>query len=115
MRQKAHRSASPGGVRGARSGRFTGSRIGKGAGVGRLLTARDQYSPSVPPVVIKARLIRLAKSGLNGAKAHLRYLQCDGVTREGAPGDLYDEQHGRADGKQFLERSAGDWHQASSC
>lgn len=104
--------ARAGGVRGSRVNRFTGSRIGKGAGIGRLLTSRDQYSAlRFRHVIIKGRLIRLAKSGLNGARAHLRYLQRDGVTREGAPGDLYDAQHNKADGKQLLERSAGDRHQ----
>src|SRR5690348_16342344 len=78
--------ARAGGVRSGRPGRFNGSRIGKGAGIGRVLTSRDQYSAlRSRHVVIKARLIRLAKSGLIGAKPHLRYLQRDGVTREGAP------------------------------
>jgi type IV secretory pathway VirD2 relaxase len=33
------------------------------------------------------------------------------VTRAGAPGELYDAAQDRADGKAFLERSAGDRHQ----
>lgn len=104
--------ARAGGVRSMRSSRFTGSRMGKGAGIGRVLTSRDRYSAlRSRQVVIKARLIRLAKAGLNGARAHLRYLQRDGVTREGAPGDLYDAQHDEADGKHFLERGVGDRHQ----
>jgi len=104
--------ARAGGVRSGRSSRFTGSRIGRGAGIGRLLTSRDQYSAlRSRHVIIKGRLIRLAKSGLSGAIAHLRYLQRDGVTREGASGDLYDARHDKADGRQFLERGAGDRHQ----
>ena len=72
-----------------RKSRFDGSRIGRGSGAGRFLASRDHYSAlRSRRVVIKARLIRLAGSGLNGAKAHLRYLQRDGVTRDGAPGDL---------------------------
>ncbi len=39
------------------------------------------------------------------AAAHLRYVQRDGVTREGAPGRLYDAERDHADGKAFLERS----------
>ncbi len=62
-------------------------------------------------MVIKARLIRLAGAGLSGAKAHLRYLQRDGVTREGAPGDLYDSQSDRCDREVFLGRCHGDRHQ----
>ena len=62
-------------------------------------------------MVVKARLIRLAGSSRNGAKAHLRYLQRDGVTREGAPGGLYDSQRDCCDGEAFLGRCVGDRHQ----
>jgi type IV secretory pathway VirD2 relaxase len=96
---------------GAKS-RFDGSRIGRGSGTGRLLASADRYSAlRGRRVVVKARLTRLAGSGLNGAKAHLRYLQRDGVTREGAPGDLYDSWQDRCDGKAFLSRCHGDRHQ----
>ncbi|MEZ5832917.1 MAG: relaxase/mobilization nuclease RlxS [Dongiaceae bacterium] len=95
-----------------RESRFDGSRIGRGSGTGRFLASRDHYSAlRSRRVVIKARLIRLAGAGLNGAKAHLRYLQRDGVTREGAPGDLYDSQQDRCDGAAFLGRCHGDRHQ----
>ncbi|MEZ5831669.1 MAG: relaxase/mobilization nuclease RlxS [Dongiaceae bacterium] len=92
--------------------RFDGSRIGRGSGTGRLLASRDRYNAlRGRRVIIKARLIRLGGSGLNGAKAHLRYLQRDGVTREGAPGGLYDSQQDRCDGGAFLARCNGDRHQ----
>ncbi len=95
-----------------RKSRFDGSRIGRGAGIGRVLASRDRFSAfRGRRVVIKARLIRLAGSGLKGAKAHLRYLQRDGVTREGAPGDLYDAGQDRCDGASFLDRCDGDRHQ----
>lgn len=95
-----------------RNGRFDGSRIGRGSGTGRLLASRDRYNPfRSRRVVVKARLVRLAGAGLNGAKAHLRYLQRDGVTRDGAPGDLYDSQRDRCDGADFLSRCDGDRHQ----
>jgi type IV secretory pathway VirD2 relaxase len=61
-------------------------------------------------VVVKARLIRLA-AGLDGPKAHLRYLQRDGVTREGSPGDLYNAKQDRCDGGRFVDRCNGDRHQ----
>jgi hypothetical protein len=62
-------------------------------------------------VVIKTRLIKMAGRGIAGPRVHLRYLQRDGVTREGLPGDLYDAKLDRADGGAFLERSDGDRHQ----
>jgi hypothetical protein len=95
-----------------RTSRFDGSRIGRGAGTSRVLASRDRYSAlRGRRVVVKTRLIRLAGSGLNGAKAHLRYLQRDGVTRQGQAGDLYDAQQDRCDGQTFLNRCDGDRHQ----
>jgi len=60
---------------------------------------------------VKASLIRLAGKGGRAARAHMRYVQRDGVTREGSPGELYGPENDRADGKEFLERTAGDRHQ----
>lgn len=92
--------------------RFDGSRIGRGAGIGRMLASKDRYSAfRGRRVVVKTRLIRLAGAGRNGAKAHLRYLQRDGVTWKGEPGDLYDAQQDRSDGQAFLDRCDGDRHQ----
>ncbi|TKB23003.1 MAG: conjugal transfer protein TraI, partial [Mesorhizobium sp.] len=42
---------------------------------------------------------------------HLRYLQRDGVTREGDPGELYGADSDRVDGKAFIDRADGDRHQ----
>jgi type IV secretory pathway VirD2 relaxase len=61
-------------------------------------------------VVIKARVVRLGK-GIGAARAHLLYLQRDGVTRDGARGQLYGADRDAIDGKGFIERSAGDRHQ----
>jgi type IV secretory pathway VirD2 relaxase len=107
------RSVGRAGGRGRSSrGKFNGSRSGRGAGIGRVLGSRDRYAAfRQRRVVVKTRLIKLAGRGLKGARAHLRYLQRDGVTREGLPGDLYDATQDRADGKAFLERCDGDRHQ----
>lgn len=102
-----------GGAAGAVSkGSFSGSRIGRGAGVGRVLESRDRFSAfRQRRVIIKSRIVKLAGKGVSGAQAHLRYLQRDGVTREGERGSLYSADADRADGKAFLERGAGDRHQ----
>ncbi len=60
---------------------------------------------------MKTRLVRLAGKGFASARAHLRYIQRDGVTREGEPGRLYSGLADNADGKAFLERCDGDRHQ----
>jgi type IV secretory pathway VirD2 relaxase len=94
------------------SRRFDGSRIGRGASVGRLLSSRDRFAGlRARRAIVKTRLVRLGSKGLQGARAHLRYIQRDGVTREGAPGELYGPASDQADGKAFLERCDGDRHQ----
>ncbi|MEI9996768.1 MAG: relaxase/mobilization nuclease RlxS [Rhizomicrobium sp.] len=91
---------------------FTGSRMGRGSGIGRMLSTRDRYAAlRSRRVIIKSRIVKLAGKGLAAAKAHLRYIQRDGVTRDGQPGQLYDAERVGADGKAFLERGAGDRHQ----
>jgi type IV secretory pathway VirD2 relaxase len=101
-----------GGRTGIRNRRFDGSRIGRGAGIGRLLSGRDRHAGlRARRVVVKTRLVRLASKALTGAGAHLRYIQRDGVTREGEPGRLYSSGQDVADGKAFLERCGEDRHQ----
>jgi len=97
---------------GVRSRRFDGSRIGRGASIGRLLSSRDRLGGyRARRAIVKASLIRLAGKGGRAARAHMRYVQRDGVTRDGMPGELYGPETDRADGKEFLERTAGDRHQ----
>jgi type IV secretory pathway VirD2 relaxase len=97
---------------GKRARRFDGSRIGRGSGVGRILSTSSRHSgPRSRRVVVKARIVRLAGSGAKAAVAHLRYLQRDGTTREGERGTLYSADLDSADGKAFLERGTSDRHQ----
>jgi len=97
---------------GVRSRRFDGSRIGRGASIGRLLSSRDRLAGfRGRRAVVKASLIRLAGKAGQVTRAHMRYIQRDGVTREGLPGELYGPQTDRADGDEFLKRTAGDRHQ----
>jgi type IV secretory pathway VirD2 relaxase len=91
---------------------FTGSRIGRGAGVGRMLASRAGMAAfRQRRVIVKARIVKLAGKGLSGATAHLRYLQRDGTTRDGAPGKLYGPESDAVDGREFRERGSGDRHQ----
>ena len=64
--------------------------------------------------IVKTRLVRLGGRGQGAARAHLRYIQRDGVTRDGAPGRLYSAADDQADGRAFLERCDGDRHQFRS-
>jgi type IV secretory pathway VirD2 relaxase len=95
----------------ARAGRqFRGSRIGRGGVAARMLGDRHA-GLRARRAIVKTRLVRLAGKAFGAARAHLRYIQRDGVTREGEPGPLYSAADDRADGKAFLERCNGDRHQ----
>ena len=93
--------------------RFHGSRVGRGAGTGRVLSARDRLTAfRQRRVIVKARLVRLDRAkGYDASRAHMRYIQRDGVTRDGQPGQLYDATSDRADGNAFIEQQADDRHQ----
>jgi len=63
-------------------------------------------------VMVKARVVKLSGAKtISAAGAHARYLQRDGVTREGEQGRFYSTFSDDADGKAFLERGKGDRHQ----
>src|SRR3546814_5332977 len=80
--------------------------------MGRLLSSRDRFGGMrARRAVVKTRLVRIGSKGMPAARAHLRYIQRDGVTREGAPGKLYSAERDTADGKAFLQRCDGDRHQ----
>jgi type IV secretory pathway VirD2 relaxase len=101
---------------GARTGKgrsdFTGSRIGRGAGVGRVLSARDHYAAfRRRRVIVKFRPVRLAGKGFEGAKAHLRYVERDGTTRDGGRGQLYGAESDKVDRAAWLEKGMDDRHQ----
>lgn len=103
--------ARSGGKSGARKGRFNGTHGGRGSGTARVLRSRDRYAAfRARRVIVKSRIVKL-KGKLDAAQAHLRYIQRDGVTREGAPGALYDAREDRADDRAFLERCGEDRHQ----
>src|SRR3546814_4053150 len=77
--------------------------------MGRLLASRDRLAGfRGRRAVVKASLIRLQGKAGQVARAHMRYIQRDGVTREGLPGELYGPETNRADGDDFLKRTTGD-------
>lgn len=95
-----------------RGGRFSGSRAGRGGAAAALLKSRDRYAAfRRRRVMVKARIVKLAGKGRDGARLHLRYIQRDGVTREGESGELYSAEKDRVDGSDFLHRANGDRHQ----
>jgi type IV secretory pathway VirD2 relaxase len=112
LHQVMEATARAGGHPKAARRRFEGSRIGRGGPVAALLTSRDHIaSGRARRAVVKARLVRLGAKGMAAARAHLRYVQRDGVSRDGERGALYSAELDAADGKAFLARGADDRHQ----
>ncbi len=81
---------------------------GMGAGA---RAAAGLIAPGSRRVIVKARYTRIVAGDLGAARAHMRYIVRDGVTREGAPGRRYDAHGDDADGSAFLDRSEKDPHQ----
>src|SRR3546814_11794195 len=61
--------------------------------------------------IVKVRTVKLGGNGFEGAKAHLRYVERDGTTREGGRGQLYSADSDAVDRKAWLEPAKGDRHQ----
>ena len=73
--------------------------------------ARRTLDASARRAVIKSRFVVLKKAGANSASTHLRYIERDGVTRDGKRGQGYGPDVDSADLKAFEERGRGDRHQ----
>jgi hypothetical protein len=76
-----------------------------------VLARAGLIAPGTRRVTVRARYTRQQIGACGAARAHLRYIQRDGVTREGDPGSLYDARSDDVDGAAFLERSERDAHQ----
>ncbi|MEV4932921.1 relaxase/mobilization nuclease and DUF3363 domain-containing protein [Sphingobium sp. LMA1-1-1.1] len=122
MKQVARRGGNPrrlgdaGVGSGPRTGRFNAR--GRGARIAAAVTRGSGWSfdrgsgMRVRPrrVTVKARVVKLAgKAGAVGT--HLRYLERDGVSREGEPGRFYSTFADEADSRAFAERGLDDRHQ----
>lgn len=62
-------------------------------------------------VVIKTRLVNLAKAGARSTITHLRYIERDGVTKDGSKAHAYGPGTDEADTATFEQRGRGDRHQ----
>lgn len=97
--------AKASGARGARpASTFGRGRVAAGM-AGRGLGANARR------VVIKSRFVMLRRAGATAVSAHLRYIEREGVTRDGQKGQAYGADTDAADLKGFEERGRGDRHQ----
>jgi type IV secretory pathway VirD2 relaxase len=97
-------------AKGSRSSSFSGTRIGRGSAFGTLAAA-GLYPGGQRRVIVKARITKFKAGQLGAARAHLRYIQRDGVTPEGEPGQLYGPDTDQANGTNFLDDCGDDRHQ----
>jgi type IV secretory pathway VirD2 relaxase len=89
---------------------FTGKYFGRGSAISTLAAA-GFFPKGQRRVLVKVRIAKLRAGDLSAPRAHLRYLQRDGVTREGDPGQVYSKDLDIADSGEFAERCDGDRHQ----
>jgi len=88
---------------GSKKSSFTGSRIGRGYSQGAVLSLRS-FQPGRRRVIVKARFTSFRRGGMSAARAHLRYIQRDGVTPDGQRGELYGRDKDQVDGKAFFDK-----------
>jgi type IV secretory pathway VirD2 relaxase len=92
-----------------RSGARPGSRLGRGHVAARF--AGGALSPKARRVTIKTRLVNLRQAAPKSTATHLRYIEREGVGREGEPGKAYGPRTDDADLSAFEERGCEDRHQ----
>ena len=93
----------------AKVGQRPGSRLGRGHVAARF--AGQGLGANARRVTIKARLVNLAKAGPRSTTAHLRYIEREGVDRQGGPGHAYGPPTDDADLEAFKAHGEGDRHQ----
>lgn len=74
-------------------------------------TAGRKLGPGARRVVIKARYVVLKQAGARSVETHLRYIEREGVDRDGGKGHAYGPTTDQADLAEFEERGRGDRHQ----
>jgi hypothetical protein len=106
---KVLREASKAGAKAVRAGKRPGARLGRGHVAahftGNALTAHSRR------VTIKTRLVNLAKAGQRSTATHLRYIEREGVGRQGEPGKAYGPVSDDVDLSAFEKRGRKDRHQ----
>ncbi|MCI4005118.1 relaxase/mobilization nuclease and DUF3363 domain-containing protein, partial [Dickeya dianthicola] len=90
-------------------GHRPGSRLGRGHVAARFAGA--SLTPNARRVTIKARLVNLAKAGPRSTITHLRYIEREGVDRQGGPGHAYGPTTDTANTAAFKEHGREDRHQ----
>lgn len=86
-----------------------GAQYGRGQVASRL--AQKNLGPRARRVIIKTRLVVMADASPTSTQDYLRYIQRDGVSRDGEPGHLYSADLDAVDREAFESRIRDDRHQ----
>ncbi|QFT22723.1 hypothetical protein FIV02_14205 [Pseudomonas sp. THAF187a] len=92
-----------------KAGHQPGARLGRGHVAARFST--QQLPSNARRVTIKTRLVNLRQAGKRSTLSHLRYIERDGVSREGDPGKAYGPLTDQADVEAFEASGREDRHQ----
>ena len=92
-----------------KSGARPGARLGRGHVAARF--AGRSAQPGSRRVTIKTRLVNLKQAGARSTTTHLRYIEREGVGRDGEPGQAYGPTTDSADLAVFEDRGKVDRHQ----
>jgi len=92
-----------------RSGARSAAKLGRGHVAAQ--TAGRRIGPGARRVVIKARYVVLRQVGARSMETHLRYIEREGVDRDGGKGHAYGPTTDNADLADFEECGRGDRHQ----
>ncbi|MCA8070566.1 relaxase/mobilization nuclease domain-containing protein [Burkholderia vietnamiensis] len=107
--RQANKAGTKLGKAAGKIGQRPGSRLGRGYVAARF--AGQGLGPTARSVTIKVRLVNLAQAGPRSTAAHLRYIEREGVDRQGGAGRAYGPTTDEADTKAFEERGREDRHQ----
>lgn len=86
-----------------------GARTGRGRVAAHLAT--QSFNARSRRVAVKVRLVRLKHAGAKSTITHLRYIERDGVSPTGEPGQLYSRDADQADLDAFEQQGRNDRHQ----
>lgn len=103
------KQASKAGAKTGKAGHRPGARLGRGHVAARF--AGQSLAANARRVTIKTRLVNLAKAGPRSTVTHLRYIEREGVGRDGEPGQAYSAMTDDAELAVFEERGREDRHQ----
>jgi type IV secretory pathway VirD2 relaxase len=102
-------ASKSGAARSTRPGARSAAKLGRGHVAASI--AGQKLGANARRVIIKTRLLVLKQAGVRSVATHLRYIEREGVDRDGAKGNAYGALEDEADLAAFEARGRDDRHQ----